>query len=123
MLVGHREIQGLLANELGSEYLGKRVAIPSADEVEDHQDGRIAAGGYREISESSLLAAALYRFSTSNFRGASTLKNGTGNAIEILDALKFALSTMEGYSPEKFQDVDVAGDIEEARRHDVEEDS
>jgi hypothetical protein len=123
MLVGDAEIQDLLADELGSEYLGKRVSLPSADEVEDDPIRRIAAGGRREITRSSLLAAALYRFMTSKLRGAPTLSSGTGTTLEILDALRMAVETIENNPPERFLDVELAGHLEEARRHDVEEDS
>ncbi len=123
MLVGNPERQDLVANELGLEFLGKEVPIPTGVELEDNRIRRIAAGGRRKISESSLLTAALYRFMTSKLRGAPVLRRGSGNTLEILDALHFAVQTIENYPPERFMDVELAGHIEEARRHDLEEDS
>ena len=116
MLVGHRDIQDVLADELGLEYLGKSVSIPSADELIDDQILRIAAGGPREITESALLTAALYRFMTSKLRGAPQLKKGTGSALEMLEALRLALETIEHYPPERFLDTDLAGHFHEAQR-------
>ena len=123
MLVGNPERQDLVANELGLEFLGKEVPIPTGVELEDNRIRRIAASGRRKISESSLLTAALYRFMTSKLRGAPVLRRGSGNTLEILDALHFAVQTIENYPPERFMDVELAGHIEEARRHDLEEDS
>lgn len=123
MLVGNAELQDLLANELGLEFLGKEVAIPTGDEVKGDPVRRIAAGGPREITRSTLLAAALYRFMTSRLRGAPALSSGAGSTIEVLEALRLAVETIENYPPERFLDVELAGHLEEARRHDLEEDS
>jgi hypothetical protein len=60
---------------------------------------------------------------TSRLRGAPALSSGAGSTIEVLEALRLAVETIENYPPERFLDVELAGHLEEARRHDLEEDS
>lgn len=122
-LIGDRNSQKLLAAALGAGPVGQSVDVPQGDVIDDGDVSRIAAGGNREISHVSLLEAALYEFMTSALRGAPELRGGIGNAVQLLDALRSALETIESYPMDRFLNLALAEQLEEAKNDGVEADS
>lgn len=107
----------------GAGPVGQSVEVPQGDVIDDGDVSRIAAGGNREISRVSLMEAALYEFMTSALRGAPELRGGTGNAVQLLDALRSALETIESYPMDRFLNLALAEQLEEAKNDGVEADS
>ncbi len=123
-LFGDDALQKLVSRELGPTSLPTHLSMPAGEEFSDGSVHDVATGGPREISSTSLLAAALYGVLTSRLRGSSAVRGATGHTSEILEALSWAVAAIDGYPLTKFLDVKLAADIEEARNaHGIEEDS
>ncbi len=124
LLVGDDRQRKDLGVLLGKEWLLKRIPIPPSDLREGSPGYFIATGSEREITGTSLLAAAFYGIMTSKIRGSAALRGGVAKTAATLEALSWAVKAIEGYPLEKFIDVGEAEDIEEARNvNGIEEDS
>jgi transcriptional regulator with XRE-family HTH domain len=122
LLVGDDGQRKQLAPLLADESLIREIPIPPGDRIEDSPD-RVAGNDKREISGTSLLAAAFYGIMTSNIRGVDAMSKSVGSTAEVLESMAWAVRAIEGYALERFVDPQLAADIEEVTADGVEADS